>query len=170
MKITQEKLATIAASLPSGTARERVNLALEIWMEADPARAEVAFWNDRFAAHEEKWKNATATLVPYLTALEVLFPNLPPITREEEFARFRAWQHERGTHVANLNGDKKIGVFLKDAIFEELREWKLAEKKSTASEKASNAAKARWEKAPDKKRIERKAGGKTQQVKKKSKP
>lgn len=163
--LTQNELATLASNLPTGTAKERVRLALEIWMEADPARAELSFWNDRFDARDAEWSKATEMLLPFDKALETIFPDFHPALRLDQWERFREWQGQEGM----LEGDRKIGVRFHLGIFDEVTEWRVDEKKATAKDKASNAAKARWEKTSESNRRERKAGGKTQQVKKSSK-
>ena len=165
--LTQTELATLAASLPSGTAKERVKLAFEIWMEADPGKANLAFHTDRLAVLESKID--TRMLLTFPLALETIFPECQSATREDEFARFRLWQRKQGIDVPSLEREKQIGVFFSTAIFDEIQEWRLAEKKSKAKKKASNAARTRWENAPEETRTEGKAGGKTQQVKKRTK-
>lgn len=164
--LTQIELATLASNLPTGTAKERVNLALEIWLESDPVRAELAFRYDRLAAYETQWKEIPAILISYAQALEEMFPDSHTVKRDEEFSLFRAWQRGEGIDVPPLESEKKIGVLFKPAMLDEIDAWRLAEKKATAAEKASKAATARW---ADKTAKTSKAGGKTQQVKKKSK-
>lgn len=110
--LSQIELATLAANLPTGNAKERVRLAFEIWQEADPVKTERAFYLEKLSAIEDK--------------------------------------HEKDSIMI-------------DQILE------AEAKKAVRKERASKGGKALWYKKRAGTSSERKAGGKTQQVKKRAK-
>lgn len=168
--LTQIELATLAASLPSGAAKERVTLALEIWMESAKAPAIVIdIYRSRLDALDAELIKSTAMFMTFDKALETILPDSHPAVRVDEWERFRGWQRNTGIDVPALDREREIGVHFHLGIYDDIKEWRAAEKKFRATEKALNAAKERWAKAGEEKRRGRKAGGKTQQVKKKSK-
>ncbi len=167
--MTQLELATLAANLPTGTAPERVKLAFEIWMEADPVKAQHSFFTAKLDAIEAKAKQSSKMLIPFKQALKVILPDELPTDRPGKFKAFRAWQIKQGSDGPTLEWEKKNGVFFSVSIFDEIEKWRAAEKKSTARDKASNAAKARWNKEPETRQPQSKARGKTHQVKKRAK-
>lgn len=164
--LTQIELATLAANLPTGTAKERVTLAYEIWQAAANLDAlERQFYASLLAKIEDSGKKPLATL-PLETALAQLMPETPAASRLDRWMKFRQWQRDAGSLGPWFEDDEKIGISISGNLFDEVREWELAEKSLTAKNKASEAAKARWGNTPETKRREREAGGKTQQVKK----
>lgn len=166
--LTRIELATLAASLPTGTASERVKLAFGIWDAADPVKVELAFLNDRISA-AEAYLPKPVLIFPLSLALETILPDERAAFRLRKWEDFRAWQHANGIEAPSFDDEKRNGVMFSISIYDEIKAWQAAVKKATAKEKASNAANVLWDKKRAGTSSERKARGKTQQVKKKAK-
>ena len=171
MKLTQSKLATLAAILPNGTALERVRLAVEIW---DAARTEnpsfPEYWQSRLNVMENR------TPLPLEMFLAEVMPKKSAKDRLKVWGEFITWKMRNARDSDKGYFRDGGGIFLpedkitakeaatlaKQAIGEhkeagvpkpknaavEFQEWAQAEKKRKASEKARRASYARHDKTP----------------------
>lgn len=131
--LTQIELATLAANLPTGTARERVTLAFEIWeAAADLGKIEDAFLLSELSALSAPRKKSLQSL-SLQDALATFMPTTSPSARLDRWRRFRQWQRDAGSLGPYFEDDEKIGVALDMKYFDEIKEWELAEKSAVRS-------------------------------------
>jgi hypothetical protein len=171
-QLTQLEIATLAATLPTGNASERVAFALEIWKEAAARTPGTPEHSARFLSPEE-------FIVRLDWLLEEMMPQKRKAQREEQWERFVTWKMEHARDSGIIYGtQRKAAIFPGDKITPkearelaegeisrhrvegvkeflaaelEFRKWEEKEAKKTAKTKAKAAANARWKKIDEKK-------------------
>lgn len=149
---SQIELATLAASLPTGSATERLAMAFALWYgAADVGKIEREFYQ-KF--HDEQVERAARHLItlPLPAALDQLLPETPRADRAERWKKFRQHQLANGGNGPSFSLDQNIGVSITVALFDELAAWEAGCKAELARTKSSNAANARWDKARERRR------------------
>lgn len=137
---SQLELATLAAALPSGTAADRVTLAFEIWeASSKPWKLETEFYRRRMEHREALAKEWCATAIPINSALEHLFPELPPALRLDRWQELLRWRNGGATPSVLPET-----VDITAALFDELREFEAASKGQVFANRAKVAALGRY--------------------------
>ena len=103
-ELSQIELATLASHLPTGSAKERVMLAFEIWQEArNPLAVETAV-NHRLTSQAIERSNAldAAIDVPFEWLLADLMPKAHLSQRLEQWERFILWKMEHARESGHM--------------------------------------------------------------------
>lgn len=191
--MTQLELATLAANLATGTAPERVKLAMAIWREAGnemDGTAEIERISSRLDDYE-------AAPVPLEWLLADLLPKKSKAERMDRWKRFIHWKMENArdagtiygtrSNPAILSGDKITPAIVRElaegeihrhaeegvkhflTMSDQFKAWTKKETGEAYAERARKGGIAKKKRDPETRQPESKARGKTHQVKKRAK-
>lgn len=151
-QITQSELATLAAALTAGSAKERVMLAYEIWDEAsDPDQVQTD-------CYEMKITRRDIDLItrdirhPVEMVLEDLKEEGARDASPKSWEKFRAYQKKKEwIHQSEIEEEKKKGVLVCSEIYEEFLKWEDMESTAKVNKSKKPGGDALWHVAKPKK-------------------
>ena len=159
---TQQELASLAASLPSGSPAERVDMAYSIWCNAE---IKIRYPNetDEDKYYREKDEayalNAEYAAVPLKDFLMVIMPDKPKKAKLSYEYRIKRWEEfKMDQFYGNMNAVETImrlnaseGIEDPKNATRAFRQWTADRAKTTRIARGRKGADARWLKADEKK-------------------